>query len=78
MAISRDEDNPRLQCDNCGKWRRLWDAKGNQLSFPVEDTWLREDHPELNLDSDTDYSHDNLCVWCHKVLFGIILPPLVD
>jgi hypothetical protein len=50
----RDVDNPRLQCEKCGKWRRLI-TKGEQCMF----YWAPE-HDDFV--GDTVYQ--NICVWC--------------
>lgn len=65
-----NDSNPRLQCEGCGKWRRLFDRFGNQLMFPFN---TGEDLPFK-----TDEVYQNLCVWCHKDKFGIKLPPLKE
>jgi len=69
------ENNPRLQCEICGKWRRLSDKQGNQLMFPLysEDyqttvgyKWVQD-----------DLEIDTACVWCH-LLFGIVCKPFEE
>lgn len=64
-----NNNNPRIQCDNCGKWRRLYDRENNQLSFPF---YPGEDDPAMD-----EIWFDSLCVWCH-LLFGIVLPPFKE
>jgi hypothetical protein len=54
-----EEDNPRLQCERCGKWRRLI-TKGEQIMFPyyvegADGEWV-------------DCLYDNLCEPCRTVL----------
>lgn len=72
--MSADVDNPRIQCDLCGKWRRLYDSEINQLMFPLysedyngtEYSWIQD-----------DLEFDSLCVWCH-LLFGLVCDPFEE
>lgn len=63
-----DSDNPRIQCEHCGKWYRLYDRDDNQILFPLYTSdgdyeWLQE-----------DIEYNSLCVWCH-LLFGVVCQP---
>lgn len=66
-------DNPNIQCEMCGKWRRLNDRDGNQLMFPL----VVSDYPELLPWLPEDIYYDSLCIWCH-LLFGIICSPFEE
>lgn len=68
-----NDDNPRLQCELCGKWRRLWDSQDNQLMFP----FVVEDDPKHYYWLPDDIYYDTLCVWCH-LLFGVVCPPFEE
>lgn len=58
------QDNPRLQCEKCGRWYRLYQPNGMQWLYAFEG-WLHG-YPEV------DYG--SLCVPCH-LDFGQVLPP---
>lgn len=58
------DDNPRIQCEMCGRWTRLYDSEGNQLNFCLEG-WL------IGLE---EVYYDRLCIKCH-LLFGLVCTP---
>lgn len=56
--MSANDDNPRLQCERCGKWRRLI-TRGKQCMFPYT----------ADMDGfkgDRDYWC--ICTWCQQEL----------
>jgi hypothetical protein len=54
-------DNPNMQCERCGKWRRLNAADGDQLMHPY---YIEDD------DSSLIALYDCLCVQCQHDLNG--------
>lgn len=51
-----EADNPRLQCERCGKWRRLI-TRGEQIMFPYS-----QDMPGFKGERD----YDCLCEPCRE------------